>query len=786
MVYQVKHMSETSHPQIHVLHVDDNPDVTDRIATHLEREDNRLVVETATSAEEGLQRLTDSQIDCIVSDYKMPGMNGIEFLKAVTEHQPTLPFFLYTGKGSEEVASEAISAGVTDYIQKQSDTDDYTLLANRILNAVTGQRREQRIEFLQTLENKLTELSIDFLQPGERDIDDLIDRTLEKIGTLVDADRVYVFSVDQTAETLSNTHEWCSEGVQPQIDILQNVPQDTLPWWMEQLENLEKLLIPNVAELPPEAAATQELLEEQNIESLIVTPMISDNELVGFIGFDWVEEQEPWSDEFIDILRMTSELITTARNREQREQELRELTNRLNLAVEGANLGVWDWNIQTDAVTFNEQWAEMFGLSLDEIKPTLDTWEQRVHPDDRERVNAALDAHLRGETEYHDTEHRIETATGEWKWIRDVGKVAERDDDDEPTRAVGIHIDINEQKRQRQELEKSETIIQALSDAVYVLDEDGRFTYINDEFTELVGYDKETILGSTPSLIKKEKTVQRAEQELARLLSSDGPETSTFEIPVQTRDGDSIICEDNMGVLPSDDDSFNGSVGTLRNVTERKGRQQQLQLVDRVLRHNVRNDMNVIRGRADIIYKNASGENAEYAKQIIDTSDKLIDTAETERKMGKLFTDSTNPISLDVAPLLEQVTKNIRAEFPDAIVTLECPDGITIQAKSQFRQAVEEILTNAIIHNPEDAPEVDITVVKNGETVQLRIADTGPRIPKMERDVLLGNKERTPLHHGSGLGLWFVQFLTSRSGGTIRFERNSPTGNIVILELPEG
>jgi PAS domain S-box/PAS domain S-box len=428
----------------------------------------------------------------------------------------------------------------------------------------------------------------------------------------------------------------------------------------------------------------------------------------------------------------------------------------------------------------------MLGLSLDQIEPTLDTWEQRVHPDDRERVNDALDAHLRGETEYYDTEHRMETATGEWKWIRDVGRVAERDDDGEPIRAVGIHIDISEQKRQRQELEQSETIIQALSDAVYVLDEDGQFTYVNDEFAELVGYDKETILGSTPSLIKKETTVERAEEELAQLLSSDGPETTTFEIPVQTRDGDSIICEDNMGVLPYDGDSFNGSVGTLRDVTERKERQQQLKLVDRVLRHNVRNDMNVIRGGAEIIYNNTSGKPAKYAKQIIGTSNKLIDTTEIERKMAKLFTDSTDPITLDVAPLLQQVTKNIRAEFPEAIVTVECPDGIAIQAKSQFRQAIEELLTNAIIHNPDDAPEVEIGVIEDIERVQIRIADTGPRIPKMERDVLVGNKERTPLDHGSGLGLWFVQFLVSRSGGAIRFEKNSPTGNIVILELPGG
>lgn len=778
-------MSVTAQNQIHVLHVDDNPEVTDRIATYLEREDNRLVVETATCADEGLQLLADRQIDCIVSDYKMPGMNGIEFLKAVTEHQCNLPFILYTGKGSEEVASEAISAGVTDYIEKKSDTDDYALLLNRVIDSVTNQRREQRIEFLETLETELTELSIDFLRTNEYDIDNLIDRTLEKIGVLVNADRSYVFNIDSAANTLSNTHEWCSEGTEPQIDMLQNIPQDTLPWWIEKLEAFENIVIPTVSELPPEAVAVQELLQEQNIKSLIVTPMVSNDELVGFVGFDWVEEQQPWSDEFINTLRMTSELITTARKREQREQELRELTDRLDLAVTGANLGVWDWNIQTDSVTFNEQWAEMLGLSLDEIEPTIEAWKQRVHPEDIEEVNAALAAHLSGETEYYDTEHRMQTAVGEWKWIRDIGQVAERDEDGEPIRAVGIHIDITKKKRQRQELEKSETIIQALTDAVYVVDEGGRFTYVNDEFVELVGYDKERILGSTPSLIKGENAIERAEQQLARLLSSDGPETTTFEITVHTRDGDSVICEDHMAVLPYDGDKFNGSVGTLRDVTKRKERQQQLELADRVLRHNVRNDMNVIRGRANLIYDNASGNNAKHANHIMETSKKLIDTTETERKMAKLFNDSTDPISVDVAPLLRQVTTNIRAEFPKATITISCPDGIKIRAKNQFRQGIKELLTNAIIHNPDDSPKVKVAVTKAAETIQIRIIDNGPRIPEMEREVLLGNKKRTQLDHGSGLGLWFVQLLVSRSGGSIRFEQNPSTGNTVILELPE-
>jgi signal transduction histidine kinase/CheY-like chemotaxis protein/putative methionine-R-sulfoxide reductase with GAF domain len=136
-------MSTATDP-IRVLHVDDDPAFVDLSEAVLEREDERIEVVTATSAAEGRDVLAGSRIDCVVSDYDMPGSDGIEFLKRVRETDPDLPFVLFTGKGSEEIASEAVSAGVTDYVQKEGGTDQYTILANRIENAVTAARTRER------------------------------------------------------------------------------------------------------------------------------------------------------------------------------------------------------------------------------------------------------------------------------------------------------------------------------------------------------------------------------------------------------------------------------------------------------------------------------------------------------------------------------------------------------------------------------------------------------------------------------------------------------------------
>jgi len=143
---------------ITVLHVDDEPDFGDLVATFLEREDDCFTVETATSASEALDSIRDRPPDCIVSDYDMPGKNGIEFLQSVRDECPELPFILFTGKGSEEVASEAISAGVTDYLRKGGGSEQYEILANRIIKAFQTRQLAEKLSRQEEL-MRLTEVA---------------------------------------------------------------------------------------------------------------------------------------------------------------------------------------------------------------------------------------------------------------------------------------------------------------------------------------------------------------------------------------------------------------------------------------------------------------------------------------------------------------------------------------------------------------------------------------------------------------------------------------------------
>jgi DNA-binding NtrC family response regulator len=126
--------------EICVLHVDDEPRFADLTQDFLERVDENFTVLTATGADAAQTRLGEEAVDCVVSDYDMPDNDGLELLERVRREYPDLPFILFTGKGSEEFASDAISAGVTDYLQKESGTSQYRVLANRVRNAVSMAR----------------------------------------------------------------------------------------------------------------------------------------------------------------------------------------------------------------------------------------------------------------------------------------------------------------------------------------------------------------------------------------------------------------------------------------------------------------------------------------------------------------------------------------------------------------------------------------------------------------------------------------------------------------------
>jgi PAS domain S-box-containing protein len=169
------------------------------------------------------------------------------------------------------------------------------------------------------------------------------------------------------------------------------------------------------------------------------------------------------------------------------EAELMASEARLDRVIDGAHLGVWDREIPTGHVVFNQRWAAMLGYRLDEIEPHESSWKRLIHPDDHGRVTTALDAHLAGRTPFYEAEHRLRTKEGGWRWVLTRGSVVERTPDGRPLRVAGTHIDLTERKRAEAEGHRLLQIIEATTDFVATVDLEGRLIYANHALLRLFG-----------------------------------------------------------------------------------------------------------------------------------------------------------------------------------------------------------------------------------------------------------------------------------------------------------
>jgi len=165
-------------------------------------------------------------------------------------------------------------------------------------------------------------------------------------------------------------------------------------------------------------------------------------------------------------------VLVTSRDiseRKESERTIREMKERLELAVDAAKLAVWEWDLKTGEIDMYERWHGMIDEvpepASSELEIDIETWKEFVHPEDVEESWEAIEEHLSGETERFDIELRMETADGDWKWLRTVGRVVSRDGDGRPVRAVGIQADIDDRKRKERRLERQNEYLGRIKDA---------------------------------------------------------------------------------------------------------------------------------------------------------------------------------------------------------------------------------------------------------------------------------------------------------------------------------
>jgi PAS domain S-box-containing protein len=740
---------------IRVLHVDDEPDFAKLAASFLEREDDRLDVEPATGSDEGLARLAAEPFDCIVSDYDMPDRNGLEFLEAVREAHGDIPFILFTGKGSEEVASEAISAGVSDYLQKERGTDQYAILANRIRNTV-GQRRAERAAARS--ERRLTELaanSNDILWSFTADWGELLfmNETYEElwgqpIGALEAEPTAFLEAIhpDDRARTM-RAMEILSDGEQIDIEIRVNAETGHERWsWVQG------------------------------------TPITDDGEVVRVAGFARDITDRKRRERALEELHTVAAELPGYGSRERICQRIvTAAQNILDFDLCVANLA--EGGRLVPAASSGESPPDgVRAMAADEgiVGRTYRTGETVRVDDIRHHPDAEPQGGYRSALTISLGDHGVFQAAADVRYAFD-------ETDTELAELLVAHaVRALDQLTHEQELERHETILEALGDPIYTVDEDGCYTFVNDAYSELTGYDREEIVGEHASFLLDEASVERANDCIRALLSTDSTgRQCTYEITVETADGREIPCEDNLALLPLADGAYRGAAGVVRDITGRVERErelerqnEQLERFASVVSHDLRSPLNVAAGRLDIARAERDSEHLATAAHALDRMDELVGDILTLAREGATVTD---PEPVDLADAAEACWRHV--ETGAATLTIETDDTVRAD-RSRLEELLGNLVRNAVEHGstgsrpqPDDGPPVAVTVgdLPDG----FHVADDGPGIPEEARERVFESGYST-VEDGTGFGLnivaeiaeahgWDVDIDESRAGGA-RFE----------------
>ncbi len=262
----------------------------------------------------------------------------------------------------------------------------------------------------------------------------------------------------------------------------------------------------------------------------------------------------------------------------ERERAIAESERRLQAVIDGTRVGIWEWNVQTGEIVVNERWAEIIGYRLDEISPaTVETWVRLAHPDDLAMSDAALEAHLGGETEFYEIECRMRHRDGHWVWVHDRGKVASRTPDGRPLLVAGTHQDITSRKADECALAENERRLQA------VIEGTGAGTWewepgvdasrVNARWAEIIGYTLEEIGTLTgdgwlahvhPE--DRPRAIQHAADHFAGLIPG-----IDIEFRMLHRDGRVVWVHDRGRIVARDSDGNPALLaGTHTDITDRK------------------------------------------------------------------------------------------------------------------------------------------------------------------------------------------------------------------------
>jgi PAS domain S-box-containing protein len=547
-------------------------------------------VETPKAME---QALDASEWDVVISDYRMPRFGALEALAVYKRSGQDAPFIVVSGKVGEEAAVEVIKAGAYDFVSKGNPALDFITRGSMPLLCPTVERgleeaneRRERKRAEEELSRRdavldAVRFAAERFLGGTAGWEENVRSILRRLGEAAQVSRVYIFEnyVGEDGELwATQRYEWVAPDVSAQIE---NPQLKALPYrdagfgrWEEVLGRGE-LVYGNTRDFPE---SEQPELRSEDILSIVVVPIMVEGEWWGFVGFDECLAEREWFAAEMDALKAAVSTLGAAVRRRRADRALRESEERYSLVVEGSSDGIFDWDIRTGELYWNDRLFEMLGLARSEVSPTFDLFAELLHPQDRQRTLDAIDTHLERGVDFGE-EFRLRRSTGDYVYC--VGRgTAQRDENGTPVRMAGAVTDITERKRAEEKLRASEAELRALfgamTDAIFVFDFEGRYLKVAPTNPSLLYRPAPELLGKTLHEVLPREQADEFLAYIRRALKTQGRVEHEYSLFI---DGQWMWFD--TSISPMMDDWV---VAVARDVTERKKNEEALRQSERLYR----------------------------------------------------------------------------------------------------------------------------------------------------------------------------------------------------------
>ncbi len=305
-------------------------------------------------------------------------------------------------------------------------------------------------------------------------------------------------------------------------------------------------------------------------------------------------------------------------------------------------------------------------------------------------------------------------------------------------------------------------------------------TDVNEEFCTLTGYDHDTVLGRNCRFLQGEATDPEAVTQLRDAIAAGEP--VSVDIVNYRASGRAFWNEVSITPVETEAGEVAQYIGFQQNITDRKRRKQLLDVMNRVLRHNLRNELSIILAANEL-----RGDDADEQRATVRAAaGRLLSLADRARDVYLYTQRDRDPERIDPETLFGDLSEAFDNEQPDATLELTIDTDRDAVAGDELRDTVSELVENAIVHDPAADTRVEVSARDDGDEIVLTVTDDGPGIGDMETAVVEAGRE-SPLEHGSGLGLWFVNWVVTRYGGSFQVAaRDGPgeTGTVATIRIP--